>query len=63
MALARFAGEMRRAGRAFMLVAALAEYKPYLRGAPPGLPFLWDSATLTRGLLPGTIELHVFQTR
>jgi len=32
------------------LVAALAEYQPYLRGAPPGLPFLWDRVTLTRGL-------------
>ena len=71
------------------LVAALAEHKPYLRGVPPGLPFLWDRATLARGLnftlvtslgdidllgemagggnyrdlLPGAIELHVFQTR
>ena len=71
------------------LAAALAEYKPYLRGAPPGLPFLFDRATLARGLnftlvtslgdldllgeipgggsyedlLPGTIELQVFQTR
>jgi hypothetical protein len=32
------------------LVSALAPYKPYLRGAPPGLPFIWDSATLIRGL-------------
>ena len=32
------------------LVAALVEYKPYLRGAPPGLPFHWDKATLLRGL-------------
>ena len=32
------------------LVAALAEYQPYLRGAPPGLPFLWDRVTLMRGL-------------
>ena len=32
------------------LVAALADHKPYLRGAPPGLPFLWDRATLARGL-------------
>jgi hypothetical protein len=70
------------------LVAALAEHKPYLRGAPPGLPFLWERATLARGLnftlatsvgdidllgeipgggayrelLPGAIELHLFQT-
>lgn len=32
------------------LVSALAPYKPYLRGAPPGLPFVWDSTTLKRGL-------------
>jgi hypothetical protein len=32
------------------LVAALAEHKPYLRGAPPGLPFRFDAATLIRGL-------------
>jgi hypothetical protein len=32
------------------LVAALAEHKPYLRGVPPGLPFMWDRATLARGL-------------
>jgi hypothetical protein len=32
------------------LVSALAEYQPYLRGVPPGLPFLWDSAMLARGL-------------
>jgi hypothetical protein len=32
------------------LVAALAEYKPYLRGAPPGLPFQWERPTLARGL-------------
>jgi predicted nucleotidyltransferase len=32
------------------LVAALAPHAPYLRGAPPGLPFRWDSATLQRGL-------------
>jgi hypothetical protein len=32
------------------LVAALVEHRPYLRGAPPGLPFLWDRATLERGL-------------
>ena len=24
------------------LVAALRAHHPYLRGAPPGLPFLWD---------------------
>ncbi|HEX4146865.1 MAG TPA: hypothetical protein VHY91_25435 [Pirellulales bacterium] len=32
------------------LVAALADSSPYLRGAPPGLPFRWDSETLERGL-------------
>ena len=32
------------------IVAALADLKPYLRGAPPGLPFLWDRNTLDRGL-------------
>ena len=32
------------------LVRALAPHRPYLRGAPPGLPFTWDAATLARGL-------------
>ena len=32
------------------LVAALAFHAPYLRDAPAGLPFLWDAATLQRGL-------------
>jgi len=32
------------------LVAALAPYSPYLRGAPPGLPFRWDETTIQRGL-------------
>src|SRR5439155_873811 len=32
------------------LVAALAPHHPYLRGAPPGLPFRWDVATVERGL-------------
>jgi len=32
------------------LVATLRNLKPYLRGAPPGLPFVWDRATLARGL-------------
>jgi hypothetical protein len=32
------------------LQAALAPYKPYLRGAPEGLPFRWDEATLRAGL-------------
>lgn len=32
------------------LVRALAPLKPYLRGAPPGLPFEWSVQTLARGL-------------
>jgi hypothetical protein len=32
------------------LVAALGPHEPYLRGAPPGLPFVLDEATLRRGL-------------
>jgi hypothetical protein len=32
------------------IVAALAPFKPYLRGAPEGLPFKFDAETLKRGL-------------
>lgn len=32
------------------IVAALGPLKPYLRGAPPGLPFEWSAETLRRGL-------------
>jgi predicted nucleotidyltransferase len=32
------------------LAAALQPIEPYLRGAPPGLPFRLDPATLRRGL-------------
>jgi len=32
------------------LVAALAPYGPYLRGAPAGLPFFFDVQTLGQGL-------------
>jgi hypothetical protein len=32
------------------LVDCLAPLSPYLRGAPPGLPFRWDSRTLLKGL-------------
>jgi len=32
------------------LVAALAPHNPYLRGAPPGLPFRWDPSTVKAGL-------------
>jgi hypothetical protein len=32
------------------VVKALAPLHPYLRGAPPGLPFDWSAATLRAGL-------------
>lgn len=32
------------------VVSSLAPVRPYLRGAPPGLPFVWDAATVSRGL-------------
>lgn len=32
------------------LVAALKHHSPYLRGAPPGLPFEWNEAAVVRGL-------------
>ena len=32
------------------LADALLPYQPYMRGAPAGLPFLWDQATIERGL-------------
>ncbi len=32
------------------LVTALAPHQPYLRGAPPNLPFRWDARTIERGL-------------
>lgn len=32
------------------LVIALHDWKPYLRGAPPGLPFRFDEATVRAGL-------------
>ena len=32
------------------LATALASYRPYLRGAPPGLPFAFDAETIRRGL-------------
>jgi predicted nucleotidyltransferase len=32
------------------LVIALTPYAPYLRGAPPGLPFDWSAATIQMGL-------------
>ena len=32
------------------LVAVLASHRPYLRGAPQGLPFVFDEATVLHGL-------------
>lgn len=32
------------------IVDALRDYQPYPRGAPPGLPFLWDALTLKAGM-------------
>lgn len=32
------------------LVATLAPFEPYLRGAPPGLPFKWDEKAVKMGL-------------
>lgn len=32
------------------VVRSLSPLGPYLRGAPPGLPFRWDAETLKRGL-------------
>lgn len=32
------------------IVETLEDHTPYPRGAPPGLPFLWDAKTLRQGL-------------
>jgi predicted nucleotidyltransferase len=32
------------------LVEVIGPYQPYLRGAPPGLPFKWDEKTIRMGL-------------
>jgi predicted nucleotidyltransferase len=40
----------RSPGNIARLVLALTPYRPYLRGAPPGLPFRCDAATIQRGL-------------
>jgi hypothetical protein len=32
------------------LSSALGPYEPYLRGAPPGLPFVWGAETIWKGL-------------
>ncbi len=40
----------RTEGNLSHLIRALAPYEPYLRGAPPGLPFRWDELTIHSGL-------------
>jgi len=40
----------RNAANLERLILALKPLKPYLRGAPPGLPFEWSLATLQAGL-------------
>lgn len=40
----------RSAANVGRLVAALEPFNPYLRGAPPGLPFHWDASTVAAGL-------------
>lgn len=40
----------RRPDNVARLVNALASYKPYLRGAPPNLPFHWEERTIRSGL-------------
>ncbi len=40
----------RRQDNIARIVAALGPFEPYLRGAPRGLPFRLDDATLARGL-------------
>lgn len=40
----------RSTGNLDRVVAALGNIRPYLRGAPAGLPFVWDRVTLERGL-------------
>ena len=32
------------------LADALRPYSPYMRGVPPGLPFIWDEQTIAMGL-------------
>ena len=40
----------RTPGNIERLVATLKSRSPYLRGAPPGLPFRWDEETVRKGL-------------
>ena len=40
----------RSPGNIRKLVEGLSALRPYPRGAPPGLPFIWDAETVSRGL-------------
>lgn len=40
----------RKKGNIQRLANCLARYKPYLREAPPNLPFSWDAKTIRNGL-------------
>ncbi|MBC7815960.1 MAG: hypothetical protein IAG10_03570 [Planctomycetaceae bacterium] len=40
----------RHADNVARLAEALKPHRPYLRGAPPGLPFRWDAPTIFAGL-------------
>ncbi|MGH9142448.1 MAG: hypothetical protein ACRD2I_15060, partial [Vicinamibacterales bacterium] len=40
----------RTPGNIERIAGGFASHHPYLRGAPPGLPFRWDVATITSGL-------------
>lgn len=40
----------RTVGNVSRLVSGLAPLDPYLRGAPPGLPFSWSEETIKKGL-------------
>jgi hypothetical protein len=45
------------------LIESLTPLSPYLRGAPPGLPFRWERETILRGLnftlttIPGPVDV------
>jgi hypothetical protein len=40
----------RTPGNVARLVEAISPLEPYPRGAPPGLPFLWEAETIMHGL-------------
>jgi predicted nucleotidyltransferase len=48
----------RDAGNIQQLAEALQSWQPYLRGAPPGLPFRWDPPTIRAGLNFTLTTLH-----